>query len=108
MSIQQFFGFHTIKAIASLLGADWGCQTASQAQRKQRCWRSRLAHVATVALIQGASAAQCRCGWCKVALFVAVNAATHYVIDGLRIPKALDQALHLAVVVSTAPLLRES
>jgi len=103
----QIFGFHTIKAIASLLGADWGCQTASQAQRKHHCWRSRLAHVATVALIQGASAAQCRCGWRRVALFVAVNAVTHYLIDGLRIHKSLDQALHLAVVVGTAPLLKE-
>jgi len=102
----MFFGFHTIKAVAAELGADWGCQTARQAQRKGAHWQVRLAHVGIVAGVQGLSAATAETSWGRRLLFVAINAATHFVIDSVPLPKTIDQLLHLAVAVATAPLLR--
>jgi hypothetical protein len=92
--LRHLLGFHTIKSVLALLGADWGCQTLPQAIHKNHCWRHRARHVAIVALIQG-----------TCALYVAINATTHYLIDSYRIPKALDQTLHITVAVATAPLL---
>lgn len=100
-----FFGFHTIKTILALLGADWGCQTWHQAQTKNHCWRARAQHVAIVALVQGISARTANVSWNTWTLFVAINAATHFLIDSYRLNKAVDQTLHLAVAVATAPLL---
>lgn len=102
----MFWGFHTIKAVAAELGADWGCQTVQHAQRKGTHWQARLAHVGIVASVQGLSAATAETSWGRRLLFVAINATTHFVIDSLPLPKAIDQALHLAVAVVTAPLLR--
>lgn len=100
------FGFHTIKAIAALVGADWGCQTWQQAQHKNTCWRTRAQHVAIVAAVQGLSARTANVSWNTCALFVIINAAAHFLIDSYRIPKFVDQSLHLAVAVATAPLLQ--
>jgi hypothetical protein len=100
------FGFHTIKAVLALLGADWGCQTARQARLKGQRWEERLAHVGIVAGVQALSAATADTSWAKRLLFVAINAATHFLIDSVPMPKALDQTLHVAVAVGTAPLLR--
>lgn len=100
------FGFHTVKAIAALLGADWGCQTIAQAQYKNYCWRHRARHVALVAMVQGLSAKTANVSWHQWAIFVAINAVTHYLIDSVRLPKVTDQALHIAVATVTAPLLK--
>lgn len=104
--MRNLFGFHTVKAVLAMLGADWGCQTGRQAALKGRIWRYRLAHVGIVAGVQGLSAWTADVSWNSRALFVAINAITHYLIDCLTLPKAADQALHLAVVVMTAPLLK--
>ena len=32
--MKTFLGFHTIKAITALIGADWGCQTLGQTVHK--------------------------------------------------------------------------
>ena len=104
----KIFGFHTIKAILALLGADWDCQTLAQAMHKNRCWRHRLRHVAIVAGVQGVSAATADTTWSRWALFVAINAITHFAIDSVRMPKWLDQILHLIVAIVTAPLLRSA
>lgn len=100
-----FFGFHTIKSICALIGADWGCQTLHQAQTKTTNWHTRLHHVATVAAIQGLSARTANVSWNTCMLYVAINALTHYLIDSYRIPKAVDQTLHLTIAIITAPLL---
>lgn len=102
-----FFGFHTIKAVTALVGADWGCQTLPQALYKNRCWRHRLRHVAIVAGIQGVSALTANTTWRRWLLFVAINAITHYGIDSVKMPKWLDQGLHLVVAIFTAPLLQK-
>lgn len=104
--MSNFFGFHTIKAVAALIGADWGCQTLPQALNKNHCWRHRLRHVAIVAGIQALSATTANTTWRRWLLFVAINAITHYGIDSAKMPKWLDQTLHVAVAVLTAPLLK--
>lgn len=103
--LTNFFGFHTIKSILALLGADWGCQTLHQAQTKNRDWHSRLQHVAIVAAVQGLSARTANVSWNQWTLFVAINALSHYLIDSYRINKAIDQSLHLTIAIITAPLL---
>lgn len=105
--MKRFLGFHTIKAVLALLGADWGCQTLSQAIYKNRCWRHRARHVAIVAGVQGLSAWTADVGWRRWAVFVGINAVTHFAIDSVRMPKAADQGLHIGVAVVTAPLLRK-
>lgn len=101
----RFFGFHTIKALTALIGADWGCQTLPQAIHKNHCWRHRTRHVAIVAGIQGLSAVTANTTWPRWLLFVTINAATHYIIDSHPLPKWLDQALHATIAILTAPLL---
>lgn len=101
-----FFDFYTVKAVLALLGADWGCQTSAQAIHKGHCWRHRLRHVALVAGVQGLSALTADVSWNSRILFVSLNAGAHYLIDSFRMPKTLDQSLHVAVAVATAPLLR--
>lgn len=103
--LRHLLGFHTIKAILALLGADWGCQTWPQAQHKNHCWRHRARHVAIVALIQAISARTANVSWNTCALFVAINAITHFLIDSYRLPKAIDQLLHITIAGATAPLL---
>ena len=103
--MSKWFGFHTIKAVLALLGADWGCQTARQAQRKGSSWRHRAQHVGIVASVQGLSALTSDAHWYRQLAFVTINAATHFAIDSVRMPKAVDQLLHIAVAVVTAPLL---
>lgn len=105
--MNTFMGFHTIKAILALLGADWGCQTCAQALHKNHCWRHRARHVAIVAVVQGLSALTAGVGGWRRVLFVGINAASHFVIDGRQMPKAVDQGLHIAVAVMTAPLLKK-
>lgn len=100
------FGFHTIKSIFALLGADWGCQTGAQAMYKQCCWRHRVRHVGLVALVQLLCAWTAPTTWGRRLLFVGINAGTHYLVDSVKLHKAVDQTLHLAVVVVTAPLLK--
>jgi len=102
------FGFHTAKAVLALLGADWGCQTAGQAMHKPTSWPHRLRHVGIVAAVQGISALTADVSWNSRMSFVAINAVTHFLIDSVRMPKALDQTLHVAVAVATAPLLNGS
>lgn len=101
----HFFGFHTIKALAALLGADWGCQTLNQAIHKNHCWRHRARHVAIVAGVQGLSALTANVGWRPWLAFVLINAITHFIIDSYRLPKWLDQLLHATIAILTAPLL---
>lgn len=104
--MKTFLGFHTIKAITALIGADWGCQTLGQAVHKNHCWRHRARHVANGAAIQALSAGTANIGWRSWLAFVALNAGTHYAIDSYPLPKWLDQTLHLTIAVLTAPLLR--
>lgn len=100
-----YFGFHTIRAILALLGADWGCQTWRQAATKNRDWRARVQHVAIVAAVQGISARTANVSWNNWTLFVAINALTHFLIDSYRLNKFIDQTLHLTIAIITAPLL---
>lgn len=104
--MKHFFGFHTLKAVLALLGADWGCQTYQQALYKNRCWKHRARHVAAVASVQGLSAWTAQISWRRWLWFVGINAGTHFLIDSVRLPKALDQALHIGIAVATAPLLK--
>lgn len=105
--MKGFFGFHTVKVVLALLGADWGFQTTAQAMKKGRCWRHRLRHVAMVAALQGLSAGTARVSWPAWLLFVVINGVSHFVIDSLRLAKPVDQGLHVAVAVMTAPLVKE-
>lgn len=105
--MNKLFGFHTLKAVLALLGADWGCQTYQQALYKNRCWKHRARHVALVASVQGLSAWTANVSWRRWVLFVGINAGTHFLIDSIRLPKVVDQALHVGVAVVTAPLLKQ-
>ncbi len=39
------------------------------------------------------------------ALYILINAITHYAIDSVTMPKWLDQALHLVIALASAKLL---
>ncbi len=105
--MKGFLGFHTVKVVLALVGADWGFQTTAQAMQKGRCWRHRLRHVLMVAALQGLSARTARVSWNMWALFVVINGVSHFVIDSLRLAKWVEQGLHVAVAVVTAPLVKE-
>lgn len=94
-----------IKACAAHI-ADWGYQTSTQARCKADDPAGRLGHVGIVSLSHAAA-------WtCEGAsderrlTYVAVNAVTHYAIDSVRMPKWLDQALHILVALLSSWLLR--
>lgn len=104
----MLIGFHTVKAVLALIGADWGCQTGRQAALKNQRWQQRAAHVGIVAGVQGISALTADVSWNSRAAFVLLNAISHYIIDSWPLPKVVDQSLHIAVAVGTAPLLRSN
>lgn len=99
--------WYLIKALAAHL-ADWGFQTTSQAVHKAHCSKHRARHCAIVALSHALAAAtsdQKSVGR-KVA-YVGVNAVTHFAIDSYRLPKWLDQVLHVTVALLSARLLKK-
>jgi hypothetical protein len=99
--------WHIIKAVAAHM-ADWGFQTTTQAIHKSHCPKQRAYHVGIVAGSHAMAAVTSeRVTWRNRALYVAVNAVTHYAIDSVTMPKWLDQALHVSVAVLSAKFLRD-
>lgn len=99
--------WHIIKAVAAHL-ADWGFQTTSQAVHKAHCPRHRARHCLILAGSHAMAAATSdQRSLSKRAAYVAINAGTHFVIDSFRLPKWLDQVLHLVVAIGSAGLLKK-
>lgn len=95
-----------IKAVAAHV-ADWGYQTSTQARCKADDPLCRLQHVGIVSLSHAAAAWTCEgVSHERRLTYVAVNATTHYAIDSVKMPKWLDQALHIAVALLSSWLLR--
>ena len=94
-----------IKAVFAHL-TDWSFQTSRQAMYKQTDRRYRAQHVAimagshTVAALTSDGVPNSR-----RALYILINAITHYAIDSVKLPKWLDQALHLVIALASAKLL---
>ena len=94
-----------IKAVFAHL-TDWSFQTNRQAMYKQTDRRYLAQHVAimagshTVAALTSDGVPNSR-----RALYILINAITHYVIDSVTMPKWLDQALHLVIALASAKLL---
>jgi hypothetical protein len=95
-----------IKAAAAHV-ADWGYQTSTQARCKADDPVCRLKHVGIVSLSHAAAAWTCEGVSDERRLtYVAVNAVTHYAIDSVKMPKIVDQVLHILVALLSAWLLR--
>lgn len=89
-----------IKLLAAHTFGDYGLQTGHMAQHKRTDAATRLQHCAGVAAAMSAAlATDSHMSNGSKAAVVAVNTVTHFGIDGLRMPKAIDQALHLAIAV---------
>lgn len=88
-----------IKPVAGHLGADYGMQSASMAMRKDGCIAWRLAHVAIIAIAHVAVAATSEASAKDKAEYVAFNVVTHYAADCLRLPKWVDQVIHVSAAV---------
>ena len=99
-----------IKAVFAHL-TDWSFQTNRQAMYKQTDRRLLTQHVAimagshTVAALTSDGVPNSR-----RALYILINAITHYAIthyaiDSVKLPKWLDQALHLVIALASAKLL---
>ena len=94
-----------IKAVFAHL-TDWSFQTNRQAMYKQTDSRLLTQHVAimagshTVAALTSDGVPNSR-----RALYILINAITHYAIDSVTMPKWLDQALHLVIALASAKLL---
>lgn len=99
--------FYIAKSVLSYVSADWSMQTSGQAKYKAQDKNYRARHVAIVAGSQAAAAMSARVSWRNRFLYVAINAVTHYVADGVQMPKIVDQAFHIAVALVTAYLLKE-
>lgn len=96
-----------IKAVAAHI-ADWGYQTSTQARCKADDPACRLRHVGIVSLSHAAAAWTCEGISDERRLtYVAVNATTHYAIDSIKMPKWLDQTLHILVALLSSWLLRQ-
>lgn len=94
-----------IKAVFAHL-TDWSFQTSRQAMYKQTDRRYRAQHVAIMAGSHTVAAWTCDgVPMARRALYILINAITHYAIDSVRLPKWLDQALHLAIALASAKLL---
>lgn len=95
-----------IKAAGAHLGADWCYQTTAQAAHKQTDRRYLAQHVAIMAGSHTVAAWTCDgVPMARRALYILINAVTHYIIDSVKLPKWLDQALHLAIALASAKLL---
>jgi hypothetical protein len=91
-----------IKVLSAQIYADFGCQTTTMAMRKNNDAIIRAQHVAWVAGAFGAAlATDDQLSISKKALVILINTAAHFLIDGFRLNKALDQALHSIVAVSS-------
>ena len=94
-----------VKAVFAHL-TDWSFQTNRQAMYKQTDRRLLTQHVAimagshTVAALTSDGVPNSR-----RALYILINAITHYAIDSVTMPKWLDQALHLVIALASAKLL---
>lgn len=94
-----------IKAVFAHL-TDWSFQTAAQAAYKQTDRRYRAQHVAIMAGSHTVAAWTCDgVPMARRALYILINAITHYAIDSVKLPKWLDQALHLVIALVSAKLL---
>jgi hypothetical protein len=97
-----------IKAISAHL-ADWGFQTTAQAVHKAHCPAHRFRHCLIVSGSHGMAALTSgQTSWRKRLLYVLVNGISHYLIDSTRLPKWADQALHIAVALVSAGLLKKT
>ena len=82
----------SVKVVAATLFGDYGLQTTAQALHKNHCPALRLRHVAGVAAaLAAARATDGRLGLGGKLVVVVINAVSHYGIDGVRMPKAIDQ-----------------
>jgi len=91
-----------IKLCAGHVFGDYGLQTGHMAQHKRTDTSARLQHCAGVAVAMSAALAtdNAMSNGNKAAV-VALNTVAHYGIDSLKIPKVIDQALHLAIAVAS-------
>ena len=94
-----------IKAVFAHL-TDWSFQTSWQAMYKQTDRRLLTQHVAVMAGSHTVAAWTCDgVPLARRALYILINAITHYVIDSVTMPKWLDQVLHLVIALASAKLL---
>ncbi len=95
----------SVKVCAAHLFGDYGLQTSAQAMHKNHCTAHRRRHVAGVAAaLAAALATDGQLGLGGKLVVVAINAVSHYGIDGVRMPKAIDQALHLGIALGSVVL----
>lgn len=91
-----------IKVLSAHIFADYGAQTTTMAMRKNKDAIIRAQHVAWVAgAFSAALATDDQLSISKKALVILVNTAAHFLIDGFRLNKALDQALHSVIAVGS-------
>jgi len=91
-----------IKCLAAHTFADYGAQTTNMARNKNHCNATRVKHTACVAgAFIVALATDDKLTWRKKALVILINTVAHFLIDGFRLNKAIDQALHSAVAVGS-------
>ena len=91
-----------IKLCAGHVFGDYGLQTGHMAQHKRTDASTRLQHCAVVAMAMSAALATDNAmSTGNKAAVVALNTVAHFGIDGLRMPKLIDQALHLAIAVAS-------
>ena len=88
-----------IKLGAAHIFGDWGCQTGAQAMRKHSDPAYRAQHVAAYTATITAALATHNIPWWRIAAFAAITAPLHYITDSIRLPKWLDQLIHLAQLV---------
>lgn len=91
-----------VKVLSAHIFADYGAQTTTMAMRKNNDAIIRAKHVAWVAGAFGAAlATDDQLSISKKLVVILVNTAAHFLIDGFRLPKAIDQALHSIIAVGS-------
>ena len=84
-----------IKPVAGHVGCDYGAQSLKMATNKNGCILWRLAHIAIIAFGHAAVAVTSEVGWRNRLEYIAFNTATHYAADCVKLPKCIDQAIHI-------------
>jgi len=91
-----------VKVLSAHVFADYGAQTTKMAMRKNNDAIIRAQHVAWVAGAFGAAlATDDQLNLTKKLLVILVNTVAHFLIDGFKLNKAIDQALHSAIAVGS-------
>lgn len=85
-----------IKLSAAHIFGDWGCQTGAQALHKNHSAYYRAQHVAAYTATITAALATHQVPALRIVAFALVTFPLHYLVDSVRLPKWLDQTIHLA------------